>query len=130
MDGRDNEEHIMYNMIDEGTGGYHYDGADDDGDDDGSQYLNLDEADRRDDYDEFFGGDDGGTDGGDTIAKTGEVYKASADHELVDALVDSYIYIYVLTTVSSLRPPHRANLLQGNEARPKSWPMVCVSPLI
>ena len=93
MDGRDNEERIMYNIIDEGTGGYHYDGADDDGDDDGSQYLNLDEADGRDDYDEFFGGDDGGTDGGDTtIAKTGEVYKASADHELVDALVDSYIY--------------------------------------
>ena len=94
MDGRDNEEHIMYNMIDEGTGGYNYDEADDDGDDDGSQYLNLDEADRRDDYAEFFGGDDGGTDGGDTIANTGEVYKASADHELVDALVDSYIYMY------------------------------------
>src|SRR4051812_34381470 len=96
MDGRDNEEHIMYNMIDEGTGGYNYDGEDNDGDDDGSQYLNLDEADRRDDYDEFFSGDDGGIDGGDTtIAKTGEVYKASADHELVDALVDSYIYIYM-----------------------------------
>ena len=50
MDGRDNEEHIMYNMIDEGTRGYHYDGADDDG----SQYLNLDEADGRDDYEFFF----------------------------------------------------------------------------
>ena len=64
MDGRDNEEHIMYNMIDEGTGGYHYDGADDDGDDDGSQYLNLDEADGRDNYDEFFGVDDDGEDTG------------------------------------------------------------------
>src|SRR3954467_1942716 len=94
MDGRDDEER-MYKMIDDCIGGYHYDGEDDDGDDDGSQYLNLDEADGRDDYDEFFGGDDGGTDGGDTISKIGEVYKASGDHELVDALVDSYIYIYI-----------------------------------
>src|SRR3954467_14947951 len=103
MDGRDDEER-MYKMIDDCIGGYHYDGEDDDGDDDGSQYLNLDEADRRYNYDEFFGGDDGGAEGGDdggadggdgggdTIAKSGEVYKASAGHELVDALVDSYIY--------------------------------------
>ena len=91
MDSRDDEER-MYDMIDEVTGGQYYDGAAGGGDDDGSQYLNLDEANGRDNYDEFFGGANDGDDGGDTIAKSGEVYKASADHDLVDALVDSYIY--------------------------------------
>jgi hypothetical protein len=43
--------------------------------------------------------------------------------------LDAFLDVYILTNVSSFRHPHRAYLLEGNEARPKGWPIMCISQL-
>ena len=70
-------------MIDEGTGGCYYGGADNDGDD-GSQYLNLSGGDDGGENSGDDGADHGGDHGEDTlITKSDEVYKSSTDQSLV-----------------------------------------------
>jgi hypothetical protein len=90
---------------------------------DGSEFLNDSGPGM-----ELEDGDDGGSehdnDGGSEDVGPPEVYYASSE-SLHDAIIISS-YEMLLMNVSSSRPPHRPNLLEGNEAMPKGCPLKCI----